>query len=115
MEKESLETLSMRISLKKKSSCVQHKMESIHKNLGEANMDVASIPGGLTSQLQALHVSLNKPFKQAVRILWTEWMAGDEDHEVTRAGGRLKRHSITLWCQWVHVDRMGEGGPSHRD
>ena len=57
------------------------KIESIRKKLGEANTDVAIIPGGLTSQLQPLNVSLNKPFKEAVRILWTEWMAGDKDHE----------------------------------
>ena len=73
-----------------------HMMESIRKKLGEANTDVAIIPGGLTSQLQPLDVSLNKPFKDAVRILWTEWMVG----ELTREG-RLKRPSITLWCQWV--------------
>ena len=85
--------------LRKKSGHVYdmfrtHMMESIRKKLGETNTDVAIIPGDLTSQLQPLDVSLNKPFKG---ILWT---AGDKDHELT-PGGRLKRPSITLWCRWV--------------
>lgn len=45
-------------------------------------------------------VSLTKPFKENVRTLRSEWMAGDIDHEVTQ-GGRLKKPSITSWCQWV--------------
>lgn len=62
--------------------------------------DIAIIPGGLTSQLQPLDVSVNKPFKDKVRVLWTEWIAGSTDHALTR-GGRLKKTSITLWCEWV--------------
>ena len=47
-----------------------------------------------------MDVSLNKPFKENIRTLWSEWMSGDEDHKLTR-GGRLKKPSITLWCHWV--------------
>lgn len=91
--------------LKKKSLLVYdmfkgHLMDSIKKRLKDHNTDIAIIPGGLTSLLQPLDVSLNKPFKEHVRTLWSEWMAGDKDHEFTK-GGRLKRPSITLWCQWV--------------
>ena len=77
-----------------------HLMDSIKKKLSEGNTDTAIIPGGLTSQLQPLDVSINKPFKDKVRVLWTEWMAGSTDHELTR-GGRLKKPSITLWCEWL--------------
>jgi len=38
-------------------------------------MNLAVIPGGLTSILQPLNVSLNKPFKDGVRKRWMEWMA----------------------------------------
>ena len=31
------------------------------------------IPGGLTSVLQPLDVCLNKPFKDRVRKMWSEW------------------------------------------
>ena len=64
------------------------------------NTDVAIIPGGLTGQLQPLDVSISKPFKEKVRVLCFNWMAGESDHELTR-GGRLKKPSITLWCLWV--------------
>ena len=74
-----------------------HLMDSIKKTLSEGNTDTAIIPGGLTSQLQPL---INKPFKDKVRVLWTEWMSSSTDHALTR-GGRLKKPSITLWCDWV--------------
>ena len=77
-----------------------HLMDSIKSKLKEGNTDVAIIPGGLTSQLQPLDVSINKPFKEKVRILWSDWMAGSTDHALTR-GGRLQKPSIKLWCQWV--------------
>ena len=77
-----------------------HLMDSIKKKLKDMNTDVAVIPGGLTSQLQPLDVSINKPFKDKVRTLWSNWMANENDHVFTR-GGRLKKPSITLWCQWI--------------
>ncbi len=54
--------------LKKKACLVYdmfkaHLMESIKTALSKLNTDVAIIPGGLTSQLQPLDVSINKPFK----------------------------------------------------
>ena len=77
-----------------------HLLDSVKKQLAEGNTDVALIPAGLTSQLQPLDVSINKPFKDKVRVLWTDWMAGSTDHALTR-GGRLKKSSITLWCEWI--------------
>ena len=64
------------------------------------NTDVAIIPGGLTCQLQPLDVSINKPFKDKVRVLWSNWMADSGEHILTK-GGRVKRPCITTWCNWV--------------
>ena len=75
-------------------------MDSIKKQLQDHNTDVAIIPRGLTSQLQPLDVSLNKPFKEKVRAMWSAWMADDEKREFTK-GGKLKKSSITLWCKWI--------------
>ena len=61
--------------------------------------DLAVIPGGLTSILQPLDVSLNKPFKDGVRKSWMEWMA-DGIYEVT-ATGRQKKPSEELIYLWI--------------
>ena len=75
--------------LKKKACLVYdmfkaHLVEPVKKRLEDINTDVAIIPGGLTSQLQPLDVSINKPFKEKVRTLWSNWMAGEEDHPFTK-------------------------------
>ena len=49
-----------------------HLVDSILKKLEAENTDTAVIPGGLSSVLHPLDVSLNKPFKDNVRTLWTE-------------------------------------------
>ena len=61
--------------------------------------DLAVIPGGLTSILQPLDVSLNKPFKDGVRRQWMQWRA-EGIYEFT-ATGRQKKASEELICSWI--------------
>ena len=35
-----------------------------------------------------------------MRTAWMEWMTTSDVHEYTKSG-RLKKPSITLWCQWI--------------
>ena len=58
--------------------------------------ELAVIPGGLTSLLQPLDVSLNKPFEDEVR---KQWMA-DGIHEFT-ATERQKKASEEPICSWI--------------
>ena len=76
-----------------------HKTEQVKRSFKNENTDLAVIPGGLTSVLQPLDVSLNKPFKDRVRQKWMAWMA-EGIHELT-AGGRQKKPSEELMCQWI--------------
>jgi hypothetical protein len=52
-----------------------HLEDDTKRILTEMKTDLAVIPGGLTSVLQPLDVSVNKPFKDNVRKLCTQWMA----------------------------------------
>lgn len=45
-----------------------HRTDVVKKRFSEKKMNLAVIPGGLTSRLQPLDVSLNKPFKAKVTI-----------------------------------------------
>ena len=49
-----------------------HVTESVKAAIARENTNLAVIPGGLTSLLQPLDVSLNKPFKDNVRKRWMQ-------------------------------------------
>jgi len=76
-----------------------HLTDSVKKNLRRHKTNQVVIPGGTTSILQPLDVSLNKPFKSNIRKLWNTWML-DGKKEYTPAGN-MKRPSIALVCGWV--------------
>ena len=73
-----------------------HVTDTVKASFKCENTELAVIPGGLTSLLQPLNVSLNKPFKDGVR---KQWMA-DGIHEFT-ATGRQKKASEELICSWI--------------
>jgi len=62
-------------------------------------MHLAVIPGGLTSQLQPLDVSVNKPLKGFMHEEWAKWIEAPT-HHVTLAE-RVKWPSISNVCKWV--------------
>ena len=77
-----------------------HVTDTVKASFKRENTELAvTIPGGLTSLLQLLDVSLNKPFKDGVRKKWMQWMA-DSIHKFT-ASGRQKKPSEELICSWI--------------
>ncbi|KAG1677113.1 Pogo transposable element with KRAB domain [Nymphon striatum] len=64
----------------------------------------AVIPGGLSSLLQPLAVSLNKPFKTKVRQLWQERMAGDKA-KLTAKGNLCPLPTVVSWVKeaWASI------------
>ena len=63
------------------------------------NTDVAVIPGGLTSVLQPLYVSINKPFKDTIRVSWNQWMLNR--NKTFTKGGNTRAPSLVTMCEWV--------------
>ena len=76
-----------------------HCCDSVKEKLKEYRTRQAVIPGGCTSVLQPLDVSINKPFKTYLRKLWNTWMVSDEK-EFTKSGA-MKRPGLSLVVQWV--------------
>lgn len=75
-----------------------HLTDGVTATLAEAKTDLAVIPGGMTGQLQPLD-SINKPFKDRLRKLYTDWLT-EKDHQLT-ATGRIKRAPLSQVAAWV--------------
>jgi len=70
-----------------------HVTESTKSLATKLKTHLAVIPGGLTSQLQPLDISVNKPFKGFMHEEWAKWNKAPT-HHVTPAR-RVKRPSIS--------------------
>jgi DDE superfamily endonuclease len=80
-------------------SFTAHKTNAVKNRFHEKKTNLAVIPGGLTSRLQPLDVSLNKPFKAKVRNLYNHWMSeAIKDYTLS---GKIKRPSYSLVANWV--------------
>lgn len=76
-----------------------HLDQRVKDKLAACHTDLVVIPGGMTSQLQPLDVCINKPMKDHMRALYSEWLV-DGSHTFT-SGNRLKRASIEDMTRWV--------------
>ncbi|EXX75300.1 hypothetical protein RirG_042970 [Rhizophagus irregularis DAOM 197198w] len=76
-----------------------HLEESVKIKFRDRGIDLAVIPGGLTSICQPLDVSINKPFKDNLRKEWHIWMAGGGSGMT--ASGNFRRARLSDVCGWV--------------
>ncbi|CAG8620819.1 7958_t:CDS:1, partial [Paraglomus occultum] len=93
------EDASQKRSLLVLDSFVGHITQSVKEKCRETNTVLGVIPGGLTSIVQPLDVSINKPFKDRLREKWRTWMATGE-HSYTKAGN-IKKPANDLMCRWI--------------
>jgi hypothetical protein len=66
-----------------------HVTESIERLATKLKTHLAVIPGGLTSQLQPLDVSVNKPFKGFMHEEWAKWNETAFDFLYLRVGEKF--------------------------
>ena len=76
-----------------------HRSPVVKSVLNADKTDLAIIPGGMTSVLQPLDVSVNKPMKVALRQRWNDWMCGS-DHTYTNQG-RMRKPELNTICSWI--------------
>ena len=76
-----------------------HVTESTKRLATKLKTHLAVIPGGLTSQLQPLDISVNKPFKGFMREEWTKWIEAPTRHVTPTR--RVEWPSISNVCEWV--------------
>ncbi len=80
-------------------ACRVHLTAKVKEELKKRNIDTAVIPGGMTSLLQPLDVSVNKPVKSRLRQYWTDWMVDGPKHY--NAGGKRKSPTREDVLQWI--------------
>ncbi|GBC07964.1 hypothetical protein RclHR1_07810006 [Rhizophagus clarus] len=76
-----------------------HIVDSVKKRFSKKKTNIAVIPGGLTSRLQPLDISVNKSFKSKMQRYYNEWMA-ETIKELTPTG-KFRRHSYKTVAHWV--------------
>ena len=76
-----------------------HKTDMVKKELRQMKSSLAVIPGGMTSMLQPLDVSINKPMKTLLRKRWNDWYS-DGAHTFT-AGGKMRKPELQEISKWV--------------
>ena len=63
------------------------------------NSDISVIPGGLSSHLQLADISWSKPFTEAYKAKYNEWMVSGEKSYT--AAGNVCAPDKALCLQWV--------------
>jgi hypothetical protein len=76
-----------------------HVTDSVKDQLRKMKTDLVVIPGGMTSVLQPMNVSINKSLKDRLRQQYLTWIA-DPARELTQTG-KIKRAAPSEVTQWV--------------
>ena len=85
-----------------KSNCLGPIPHSSHQQ-SDINTDIVIIPGGLSSIIQPLDVSVNHPFKCKLCELWSARMLSGSFERT--AAGNLKQPLLPVITQWVKTAR----------
>ena len=76
-----------------------HLSKPVRSTLRSINTECVVIPGGMTTMLQTLDVSINKLFKDCMRAKWQDWMLAG--HHSFTAGGCICKVGLDEICRWI--------------
>ena len=76
-----------------------HSVDPVIEKLQSLQISHKIIPGGFTSTLQPLDVSLNKPFKDYYREEWNNWM--DSPYPIYTECGNRQKPSYQELVNWL--------------
>ena len=74
-----------------------HLTDEILLSLAKVNVTVVVIPGGCSSKMQPVDVSLNKPIKDIVRGLWEDLMVQHVNQSTTSSAPSVSKDDIVDW------------------
>ena len=77
-----------------------HLTDDVKKAFRKGNTVMAVIPGGCTSKVQPLDVSINKPFKVDLRRSWGSYMR-QSSKEARETGDRVKAATKEQVLSWI--------------
>jgi len=80
---------------------IGHLTDSMKNQLRKTKTELVVIPGGMTSVLQPMDVSINKPFKDRLRRHYLTWIA-DPARELKETG-KIKHTAPSEVARWVSV------------
>ena len=83
-----------------------HMMSSVVHRIQEMGVEVIHIPGGCTGLCQPVDVGFNKPFKDRVRRLWTDWMIDEGLNSGTTSAPTRK--VVAEWIDAVLTEMRNE-------
>ena len=76
-----------------------HLTDSVKNQLRKMKTELVVIPGGMTSVLQPMYVSINKSLKDRLRQNYLTWIV-DPVRELTETG-KIKRAAPSEVARWV--------------
>jgi hypothetical protein len=76
-----------------------HLSDRIINRLRNKNTDLVIIPDGMTSQLQPLNVTINKPFKHLVHKHCDPWL--NKGNHILTLSEKIERSSASVMVEWI--------------